>query len=186
MNKKQFIFLVGIVISLIAMYCGYYYFQRRNVAEQENVTIQSMTPCSENSDCTSGNCYGGYCQPCKSVGGQCTSNGNCCLSECDTQVGMCGVGALTIGAAAAVGGAAAYTYHNTGQWVGGKRYSKNTRFKPIYDEDIDPTVTPPDGEDTGDLESMRDSSLHSWNSSDMGDYEETAEELEEGLEVAEA
>jgi len=92
MNKKQLIFGVGIIIGLIAMYCGYHYFQTQKTLDQGNVVIQASCSssstnnngctCSENADCTSGSCYSGLCVHCKGPFGQCASNGNCCESDC--------------------------------------------------------------------------------------------------------
>jgi len=179
MNKKQLIFGVGIVIGLIAIYYVYHYFQRQNISNQENVVIQSMTPCSENSDCTSGNCYGGYCQPCKGVGGQCTSNGNCCLSECDTQVGTCGVGVLTVGAAAVAAGGASSGYKAITDLSSGDEIP------------LDTTITYKPGTTIKKFQRYLSGDETSWEtpvseySGDAGEFEEDAQLAEEGTEVAE-
>ncbi|MGZ6251060.1 MAG: hypothetical protein ACXWL2_03465 [Candidatus Chromulinivorax sp.] len=59
--------------------------------QSENVQICAQadtTGCSENSDCNSGNCYAGICEPCEPTGMACNNDGNCCKANCSE--GFCG------------------------------------------------------------------------------------------------
>ena len=135
MNKKQLKIIFGAILICIALYYGYYHFQFLHILHKDTVVIQSQSTdctnnptengcsCSSNSDCSSGDCFEGECALCRKISQTCYYSGQCCGDiECDTQVGTCGVAALTTGSAVVVGGLsraknANWVQTDSGQWI---------------------------------------------------------------------
>ncbi|MGZ6255160.1 MAG: hypothetical protein ACXWL5_04185 [Candidatus Chromulinivorax sp.] len=102
--KAQYfkIFFIVIIFGLCGWcYKTYYekstqfqkFIEKNKVSEslEDNVQICAQadsTACSTNSDCNSGNCYAGICEPCEPTGMACTNDGNCCKANCSD--GFCG------------------------------------------------------------------------------------------------
>ena len=103
---KKIILSLIILATIIAGYFGYQQFNNSEIStlpeQLDNVKIQNdgeyCTDTNDGSTCSTGTCFGLTCTQCYHSGGPCSSDGQCCDSECiipeGAVTGTCDVNAI--------------------------------------------------------------------------------------------